>query len=417
MKKKVVIIGAGTIGLHCAYFLQNSGHEVEIIESLYEEDENACSYGNCGLIVPSHFVPLASPAMLKSGLKMIFDNKSPVHLPVVKNISNIPWFLKFLRAANQKKVDKVVPTLFRLNEESKILYREINSQHKKSSEWQEKGLLMVSTSAKGFREEIAVSKIANELGIETEILDAAQLKAIEPGLNFNVEGAVWYKSDAHLQPAKHLQWLKKYLQDKGVKIHYQTRLLKFKTANGKIKQAETHKRNFLADEFVLAAGVFSKELVKNIGISLPLLAGKGYSIDFPDSQFKLKTPVILTEAKVALTPFGDTVRLGSGMEFNCKIGEVNLHRIQTMLDRTHAAISAFPKVQAANLKIWEGLRPLTPDGVPLIGRTKLYKNLLVAGGHAMMGVSLAPVTGKIITDFVDGKSTGFQDSIFSPNRF
>lgn len=417
MKKKIVIIGAGTIGLHCAYFLHQNGHDVEIIESLPDGDENACSYGNCGLIVPSHFIPLASPVMVKSGLKMIFDNKSPVHLPVFNNIRHLPWFVKFLLAANQKNVDKAIPTLFRLNEESRKLYREIYHQHNSGSEWQEKGMLMVSTSAKGFQEEIAVSKIATELGIETKILDSAQLKEVEPDLNFNIEGAVWYKSDAHLQPAKHLQWLKKYLQENGVKIHYQTRLLKFTSVNGKIKQAETHKRNFLADEFVLAAGVFSKELVKNIGISLHLIAGKGYSIDFPVSQFKLKTPVILTEAKVALTPFEDSVRLGSGMEFNGQPGQIKLQRVQAMLDRTQAAIQEFPKTKATNLKIWEGLRPVTPDGVPLIGRTRQFKNLLVASGHAMMGVSLAPVTGKIITDFIEGKSSGFSDSVFNPNRY
>lgn len=417
MKKKVVIIGAGTIGLHCAYYLHNSGHEVEIIESLPEEDESACSYGNCGLIVPSHFVPLASPAMLKSGLKMIFDNKSPVHLPLLKNISQIPWFVKFMMAANNKHVKHVIPTLFRLNEESKILYREINNQHKKSSKWLENGLLMVATSGKGFQEEMAVSKIANELGIETKILDEAELKKFEPDVNFNVAGAVWYQSDAHLQPTKHLQWLKKYLKDNGVKIHYQTRLLKLTISNGKIKQAETHKRNFLADEYVLAAGVFSKEIANTIGISLPLLAGKGYSIDYLDSQFKLKTPVILTEAKVAITPFGDSIRLGSGMEFNGQTGHVNMKRVQAMLDRTHSAIPEIPQVNAADVKIWEGLRPVTPDGVPLIGRTKQFKNLIVASGHAMMGVSLAPITGKIITNFVDGKSTGFPNDIFHPNRF
>jgi D-amino-acid dehydrogenase len=417
LKKKIVIIGAGTIGLHCAYFLNKNGHEVEIIEAASESDTSGCSHGNCGLIVPSHFVPLASPGMLKSGMKMIFDTKSPVSLPLLKNIGNIPWFLKFMKAANTEHVRRTSPALFSLNAESKKLYSEIHRQYPENFEWQEKGLLMTCTTSKGFKEEIETAKIASDLGIETKILDAGGLKNIEPDVKFNVSGAVWYECDAHIQPAKYIQWLKNELKSKGVQFHYQTHLVNLKTQHGKIVKAETETTNFIADEFVLAAGIYSKELAKNLGLSLPLISGKGYSINFPDSNLKLSIPVILTEAKVALTPFANSLRLGSGMEFNGKTGQINLRRVQEMLDRTHNALPGFPKFEAHKLKVWEGLRPVTPDGVPLIGRTKQIENLLVAAGHAMMGVSLAPITGKIISDFVDGKQRDSYSKILSPNRF
>ena len=417
MKKKIVIIGAGTIGLHCAYFLNKNGHEVEIIEADSETDTNGCSYGNCGLIVPSHFVPLASPGMLKSGLKMMFDSKSPVSLPALKNIGHIPWFAKFIKAANVEHVRRSALTLFSLNSESKKLYREIHSQYPENLEWQEKGLLMTCTTSKGFEEEIEIAKVANELGIGTKILDAGGLKNIEPDVKFNVSGAVWYECDAHIHPAKYLQWLKNELKRQGVKFHYQTRLINLKTQNRKIIKAETETTGFMADEYVLAAGIYSKELAKNLGFSLPLISGKGYSIDFPDTHLKLKIPVILTEAKIALTPFVGSLRLGSGMEFNGKTGQINMQRVQAILDRTHAALPDFAKVKARKLKIWEGLRPVTPDGVPLIGRTKHIENLIVAAGHAMMGVSLAPITGKIISDLVDGKSEGHFSDIYRLNRF
>jgi D-amino-acid dehydrogenase len=417
LKKRIIIIGAGTIGLHCAYYLNKSGHEVEIIEAASETDASGCSFGNCGLIVPSHFVPLASPGMLKSGLNMIFDKKSPVSLPVLKNIRNIPWFAKFIKAANLEHVRRSAPALFNLNTESKKLYREIHSQYPENLEWQEKGLLMTCTTSKGFEEEIEIAKVANELGIGTKILDAGGLKNIEPDVKFNVSGAVWYECDAHIHPAKYLQWLKNELKLKGVKFHFQSRLINLKTQNGKIIKAETETTGFMADEFVLAAGIYSKELAKNLGISLPLISGKGYSIDFSDTHLKLNIPVILTEAKVALTPYGNSVRLGSGMEFNGKTGQINTQRVQAMLDRSSEALPDFPKVHASNVKIWEGLRPVTPDGIPLIGRTKQIENLLIAAGHAMMGVSLAPVTGKIINDLIDGKPDGFYSDFLSPNRF
>jgi D-amino-acid dehydrogenase len=417
LKKKIIIIGAGTIGLHCAYYLNKNGHEVEIIEAASETDTSGCSYGNCGLIVPSHFVPLASPGMLKSGLKMIFDAKSAVSLPLLKNFGHIPWFIKFVKAANMEHVRRSAPALFSLNSESKKLYREIHSQYPENLEWQEKGLLMACTTSKGFEEEIETAKIANDLGIETKILDSDGLKNIEPDLKFNVSGAVWYDCDAHIHPAKYLQWLKNELKSKGVQFHYQTRLINLKTQHGKIIKAETETTGFMADEFVLAAGIYSKELANNLGFSLSLISGKGYSIDFTDTNLKLNIPVILTEAKVALTPFGNSIRLGSGMEFNGKKGQISKQRVQAMIDRTNEALPDFPKVNAENLKIWEGLRPVTPDGVPLIGRTKQIDNLVVAAGHAMMGVSLAPVTGKIISDLVESKSDGFYSEFLSPNRF
>ena len=211
--------------------------------------------------------------------------------------------------------------------------------------------------------------------------------------------------------------MKNWLKKQGVQFHYQTNLIKLETHNGKITKAETNSTNFVADEYVLAAGIFSKELVKNLGVDLPLISGKGYSIDFFDTHLNLNTPVILSEARVALTPFANSLRLGSGMEFNGNTGKVSMQRVQAMLDRTHEALPGFSKVQARKLKIWEGLRPVTPDGVPLIGRTKQIKNLLVATGHAMMGVSLSPVTGKIISDLVIGKSDGLFSDIYRLNRF
>jgi D-amino-acid dehydrogenase len=417
LKKKIVIIGAGTIGLHCAYFLNKSGHEVEIVDAAPETDANGCSYGNCGLIVPSHFVPLASPGMLKSGFKMMLDNTSPFSLPFLKNLGDTPWFLKFMKAANREHVRHSAPALFSLNEESKKLYREIRSQCPEDLEWQEKGLLMTCTTSEGFEEEIGISKMANELGIVTKILDAGGLKNHEPDVKFNAEGAVWYEGDAHMHPAKYMEWLKNFLKGEGVQFHYGSPIINLKTQNGKIEKAETTSSSFRADEFVLAAGLFSKKIAETTGISLPLISGKGYSIDFPGTLSDLKTPVILSEARVALTPFANSLRLGSGMELNGKTGHINKRRVQTMLDRTHDALPGFPKAKVEYLNIWEGLRPVTPDGLPIIGRTKQFKNLLVAAGHAMMGFSLAPVTGKIISDFVEDKPAGNFNEIYRLNRF
>jgi len=414
MKRKVLIIGAGVIGLHCAFYLNEKGFEVEVLEALPQSDETACSYGNCGLLVPSHFVPLASPGMLRSGLKLIFDRKSPVYLPVGRNIRNIPWFLKFMQVANQKQVNGVIPTLYKLNEESRRLYKELSLISHNKIRFQHSGMLMVSATEKGFEEEVKVAVIAAQLGIETVIHNATELKLAEPEVEFNVRGAVLYKSDGQIDPLEHMRWLKSYLKHAGVSFHFETSVKEISVTKGRISGVKTTRGEFSGDEYILATGAFSSDLVDSLGISIPVISGKGYSIDFPKAELKIRTPLILTEAKVAITPFDDRIRLGSGMEFNGRPGEIRYQRVQTMLNRTQEALPGMRKMVVSDLKIWEGLRPVTPSGVPFIGRTKKYPQLLVAAGHAMMGVSLGPITGKIVSQLVAGESTGFDMHILHP---
>ncbi len=417
MKKKVVIIGAGTIGLHCAYFLRQEGHEVEILEATPENDRSACSYGNCGVIVPSHFVPLASPAMLKTGIQALFDRRSPVFLPPFRNMKNISWFLKFIQASNARKANGVAPTLLQLNNASKKLYAEMTGMHKTNSELQEKGLLIAASTPKGFEEELELSKLAGQLGIPTETISPDAISALEPDVDLNIAGAVWYKTDGHIHPEKHLNWLKQWLKQQGVIFHYQSKVTQLDVSKGKITAVKTEKAYHKADEVVVACGAHSAALARMVNLSLPVIAGKGYSIDFPKTTLQLRRPLILTEARVAITPFSDVVRLGSGMEFNGQIGQIRNNRVRAILKRTEEAIPSFSPAPFDELTIWEGLRPLSPDGVPYIGRTQKLRNLLFATGHAMMGMSLAPVSGQIICDLISERVPAFNLSALHPDRY
>lgn len=417
MKKKVIIIGAGTIGLHCAFYLKQDRYDVEILEALPECDETNCSYVNCGFIVPSHFIPLASPAMLRSGFKMLFDPKSAFYLPPASNLKNIPWFLNFILAANQKKTERVAPLLLSLNETSRKLYSGIADTWHPGADYAQKGLLMACTTQKGFDEEIAIAQIANRLGISTHILDRQDLKKAEPDLDFHLMGAVRYESDAQIYPEKYMRWLKKWLTEQEVIIRYQEKVKYFLHLNGKVTDVQTEKGLFHADEFVVASGVQSATLARMADINLPVIPGKGYSIDFPAAGNKLRIPLILTEAKVAVSPYEERIRLGSGMEFNGKIGQTRKRRVQAVLDRTKAALPFLRTPELHEVQLMEGIRPLSPDGIPFIGRTSQYQNLSFAAGHAMMGMSLGPVSGKIICDILSGRDPGFDLTLLHPDRY
>lgn len=417
MKKKVIIVGAGSIGLHCAFFLNQAGLEVEVLDDHPNDDQSNCSYGNCGYITPSHFVPIASPYMLKAGFKMMFDPTSPVSIPLLKNLNKLPWYFKFILASRSGKVQEAAPTLYRLNEESRQLYELLYMTYDSDSELKHRGLLMAATTEKGFLEELELSKMAQSLGIITKVYQQSDMKKIEPFVDFNIAGAIHYKTDAHVHPQKHMHWLIRTLEQNGVAIRDGIKVDAITLSKGKIKAIRSGDKVFRADEYVIAGGAKSSVLAGLAGIKLPVIAGKGYSIDFKADSIRLDTPVILTEARVAITPFKDALRLGSGMEFNGETGQVRLRRVQAILNRTHKAIPLFPEADANQLDIWEGLRPLSPDGVPFIGRTQKLDNLLFATGHAMMGMSLGPVTGRIITDIITGAKPGFNMDHLNPDRF
>ena len=419
MKKKIVVVGAGVIGLHCAYYLAESGHEVEIIDQISEDDEQGCSYGNCGFIVPSHFIPMASPAMLKSGFKMTFNRKSPVQLSPLKNIAHTQWFLNFLKSASAKKVRAAAPSLYQLNIDSYFLYLQFYKDNAENhNPLNNKGLLILSSTYKGFEEEVEVAKFGQSLGSQIDILTNDGLKKHEPNLEFNVEGGVFYHNDGMISPEHHMHLLKTRLKAMNVKFHYNQTVKDFTTSNGIVTQIVTNHTTYKADEFIFTTGANSQSLARKIGLYLPVIAGKGYSVDFSNKELSINSPIILSEAKVAISPFEQKIRLGSGMEFNGKKGHVSAVRVASVLEKTKEAIPSFASVMNEKPAIWEGLRPVSPDGLPFIGRTKKAKNVLFAAGHAMMGVSLGPISGRLIADEINkNKINQSYTALLNPDRF
>jgi D-amino-acid dehydrogenase len=390
---------------------------VKVLEALPEQEESSCSYVNCGLIVPSHFTPLASPAMLRAGLKMIFDRKGALCLSPTANIGSIGWFLNFAKAARTGRNGEAEALLFLLNETSRKLYEQIKERWQPEAAYQQKGLLMAAVTRKGFEEETALSELASRLGLTTRILDRHQLTQTLQQPRLNLTGAVWYGNDAAIDPRKHLQWLKNQLARQDVPVSWRTTVTGFLRKGKEIKAIHCGNESFYADEFVIAAGVGSAPLARILGLNIPVIPGKGYSTDLPAPGNPLGIPLILSEAKAALNPLDGRIRIGSGMEFNGRHGLIRTRRIQAMLDRTGAALPFLDIPPLSRLQIHEGFRPLSPDGLPFLGRTAAFRNLLIATGHAMMGMSLGPVSGKLISDQICGNDTGIGLSLVHPDRY
>lgn len=414
---KVVIIGGGVIGLSSAYFLQKSGHEVTVID---KTDMSAnCSYGNAGYVCPSHFTPLATPGIVKQGLKWMWNPRSPFYVQPRLSRSLIDWGLKFMRIATPEHVEKSAIPLRDIAIISKKMYEEMLQLPQFSFGYETKGLLEVFQTEAGGDHAKHVMEKAVELGLtDTVLLDQQALQALEPQTKINAKGAVHFKCDAHLYPNKLMQQLLAHLKQNGVRLQGNEEVTGFESNNGHITHVTTGKTTYEADAIVVASGSWSRELAAKMNVKIPLVPGRGYSVTLEDSPYKLNHPVVLIEGRVALTPMdGNKIRFGGTMEITSTKTPPRFTRVEGILNAVERYFPEFRVPMPAPDKIWYGYRPCSADGLPYLGRTKQWKNVVMATGHAMVGLSLGAGTGKIVSEILNEEKYSMDIAPFNPNRF
>jgi D-amino-acid dehydrogenase len=413
---KAIIIGGGIIGLFSAYYLNKSGWDVEVVDRGDLSDN--CSYGNAGMITPSHFVPLAAPGMVEQGIRWMFNSKSPFYVKPSFNPELVGWGLKFLKSATKKHVDRSAGALRDISMISKKLYSEFERDSEIEFGLEDKGILMLFKSPKMAEEEQHLAETATNLGLDAQYLTPEQCGKLQPGVELDILGAVHYHCDAHLYPNKLMPALIKYLEGKGVMIHRNEEIVKIAHEAGKVTSISSKDKEFKGDAYVLAGGAWSPAIAKMAGLKVPLMPGKGYSFMVPqDGSKRMTIPSILCEARVAVTPMNGSIRYGGTMEVGKINDQVNMNRVKGIVESVPKYFPNF-KPELPQIKdIWFGFRPVSPDGMPYIGLSSKYNNLAIATGHAMIGLSLGPATGKIINDVLNGTRPGMNIDVFSPGRF
>lgn len=420
-KKKILIVGSGIIGLFSAYYLSEEGFEITIIDK--SDGIESCSIGNAGMIVPSHFIPLASPGMIEKGIKWMFDAESPFYVKPRLNLDLLKWGISFYKSANKSHVDSAKFALRDLSFLSKKAYQDLNKKQIFEFGYEEKGLLMLCKTQHGFDEECEAAETANSIGIETKILNINKLHEIEPEVKPNVAGGIFYPGDAHLYPNQLVENLKKYLKNKGVNFLFNSEVLGFNLNSGNIKSViishENKNKTLPCDELIIATGSWSQAIAKSLNLNIPMQAGKGYSITKNQKESKkIKIPSILFEARVAITPMHEnSVRFGGTMEIGGINSIINRNRVRGIVKAIPQFYPDYELPMPENEEIWYGLRPCSPDGMPYIGRSKKYKNLCLATGHAMMGLSLAPGTGQLVSNLVMNRPIELNMTMFGVDRF
>ncbi len=414
--KHIVIVGGGVIGLCSAYYAIQRGHRVSLIEA-GPPSHDSCSLGNAGLVVPSHVIPLAAPGMVGYGFRMMWKRNSPFSIQPRLSRDLFRWGLQFIRSANQKHVERSAPLLKELNMASRSCFEELAGQSGNAFGLEKKGVLMLCKKEETVREETATAAIAQRLGLEATTLTPEETRRLDPHVDTDIAGAVYYPSDCHLSPNRFIQFLTRFLEKEGVEFYWSTSPKRWIQDSGGIVALQTNDASLEGDEYVVATGSWSSRIARELGFRVPIQAGRGYSLTVESPVQLPSISSLLMEARVAVTPMGSSLRFGGTMEITGLNSPPNPARVSGIVQSVPNYLPRFKNQNFDSVPVWSGLRPCSPDGLPYIGRIEGFSNLSFATGHAMMGLSLGPITGKIMSSLLSDEDPGFDLSLLEPLRF
>ncbi|RXK85303.1 NAD(P)/FAD-dependent oxidoreductase [Filimonas effusa] len=413
---KAIIIGGGIIGLSSAWFLKASGWDVTIIDK--DDFSDNCSYGNAGYVCPSHFVPMAAPGIIQQGLKWMLNARSPFYVKPRLDSGLINWGLKFMKSATAAHVEKSAVPLRDIALLSKSLYDSWAADPEFSFAYESKGLLEMFQLPENEAHAHHTVKAAAELGLDAAVLSAAEVSAMEPQTKLNIRGAIHFRCDAHLHPGKLMRQLNERLRAANVQFIKNEEVTGFEKLGSSIKTVVTKNNRYQADLVVLAAGSWSRGVASHLQVKIPMVGGRGYSVTLEDAAYQLNYPAILTEGRVAITPLDDNkIRFGGTMEITSLSAPPNMNRVKGILESVKRFLPDFDIPFPQEKDVWYGYRPCSADGLPYIGRLNSARNCIVATGHSMLGLSLGPATGKLVSEIANEAPVSMNITAFTPERF
>lgn len=405
----VLVVGGGAIGACVAYELASQGVRVTVLER-DAAPGGGCSYGNAGLICPSHAQPLPSPLALRQGPSWVLRRDSPLHLDPRPAL--VPWLARFARAATAEQAARGAETIRSLSLRSLRRHGELARMH--DTGFVREGLLNVYETADGFAFGRAEAATNQDAGLRPEVLSAAHARELEPTLRPGLAGAVRYPGDAHCDPGRFVHAMTQAAVGMGATIHTGVEAFALRRRGRRVVGVETTAGLMSAGAVVLAAGSWTRKLARGL-LFVPIEGGKGYHVEFDAPPRQLQRPVIVHEPRVVLTPLPGRVRVAGTLDLAGLDMTIDAARVAALV---HAAGRILPSLADARVRgVWRGIRPCAPDGLPIVGRPERVDNLILATAHAMMGLTLAPLTGQIVADLVQRREPSVDAGPLSPDRF
>ena len=414
-RSDVLVIGGGPVGVCCAYWLARAGAGVTLIERGAQIcPPESAAHGNCGLLTPSEVIPLAAPGVVAQGLRAMLRSDSSFHVTPRPSPALARWLLLFRAAAGTRRTRARMPVLAELHRASAVLHDELAATCGERWRHCRSGFLEVCetpAALAGVDDEVYE---ARQVGVRAEELSAAEVRARYPQLRCGVAGAYFFPDDCHVDPCALTRTVAELAAAAGATVISGVEAVSLSETSRGVT-ALTTAGEIRAGQAVVAAGVGTPPLVRGLGLRLPIEAAKGYSIDYPALEDFGETPILMLEEGVVLTPLGDRLRAGGVLELAGQDMSVRPRRVAQL--QGVAARAAGVRAEAPLRSVWRGPRPLSPDGLPFIGRLPRQPNVIVAAGHSMHGLTLGPATGRLVAELAGGGRPSQDLTAFAPNRF
>jgi D-amino-acid dehydrogenase len=392
VEPEVVVVGGGAIGVSAAYELARRGMRTTLLER--GTLAAGCSSGNAGLICPSHSLPLATPAALAEGLRNLARRDGV--FSIRPRPDTVRWLARFAAACRSERAERGLHAIRSLSLASLELHAELASA---GTGFERRGTLSVY--------ETQAHLAAHTPRGTAQFLLPDEARALEPALRGELAAAVYYPDEAHVDPRRYVEAIGEAAAKAGADVNTGVEVRS-------LAPLETSKGSLRPETIVLAAGVWTAPLARSLGVRVPLTGGKGYHVDLERAPNDPRIPMLLQEARSAVTPLPDRLRLSGTLEVAGLDPRPNPARIEAI---RRAARRVLAHDRRAEIDVWTGLRPCTPDGLPFIGRPANAPGVILAAGHAMKGLSLAPVTGRLVAELAAREQPSHDLAPFSPDRF
>lgn len=415
---RVVVVGGGVIGLACAHALLLRGCHVTLLDRA--EFASGCSWGNGGWIVPSFATPIAAPGQIRRAVRSILASDGPLRIEPRALMRLLPWLWQLRAHCNYDDYRAGARALVKLNAHTMQRFDALAAQGVQFEEHR-RGVLFLCLQQRELQSMHGkLAQIAEWGGSPCELLSQAAVREMEPAVADTVAGAIRIPSERHVRPDSLISGLLSSIRAAGADVRTNVNVSGWKISDGSIRAACTTDGEIVGDHFVVAAGVHSRALVRELMGDLPVHAGRGYSITYETNAPGVRNALDLVEAGIVCSPFNKGWRIAGYMDFST--ADTNgptppsAARVESLRRAARRYLQASASAFDAGFE-WSGQRPLAPDGLPIIGRMPQFPNGYVATGHGMLGVTLAPVTAELIADsIVDGRSGG-EAAPFGPERF